>query len=108
MSIDDFGTCYSALAYLKRLPVDRLKLDRSFVSGLGVNDDDHAIAQAVVSMAKALGLREVAEGVETALPPATHNERKSVEKGKSVPVRVDIGGRGISHKKKQIQNNYMI
>src|SRR3546814_1083576 len=67
MSIDDFGTCYSALAYLKRLPVDRLKLDRSFVSGLGVNDDDHAIAQAVVSMAKALGLRVVAEGVETEL-----------------------------------------
>jgi diguanylate cyclase (GGDEF)-like protein/PAS domain S-box-containing protein len=65
VSIDDFGTGYSSLLYLRRLPVDHLKVDKSFVSGLGSDSDDSAIVAAVVGLADVVGVSCIAEGVET-------------------------------------------
>ncbi|MBN2527830.1 MAG: bifunctional diguanylate cyclase/phosphodiesterase [Deltaproteobacteria bacterium] len=64
IALDDFGTGYSSMSYLKRFPIDTLKLDRSFIKGLPESQDDAAIATTVINMAKSLGMKVVAEGVE--------------------------------------------
>jgi diguanylate cyclase len=65
VSIDDFGTGYSSLAYLHKLPVDELKIDRAFVQNIGVDETSIKIVHIIVELARTFGLRTVAEGIET-------------------------------------------
>ncbi len=64
-SMDDFGTGYSSLSYVRRLPFDKIKIDKTFIAELGVRDDTTAIVRAAVALAQALGMQTVAEGIET-------------------------------------------
>jgi EAL domain-containing protein (putative c-di-GMP-specific phosphodiesterase class I) len=67
LTVDDFGTGYSSLTSLKRFPVEAIKVDRKFVGGLGIENEDTTIVEAVVKLGQALGLAVIAEGIETPL-----------------------------------------
>lgn len=86
LAIDDFGTGYSSLSYLKRYPMDILKIDRSFISGIPSSKGDATLVEAIVSMARSLGLKVVAEGIESA-EQLEFLQRLGCELGQGVPVQ---------------------
>ena len=94
LAVDDFGSGYSSLAYLERLPVEALKIDRSFTEGVGTRKDSTAIVNAIASLARALHLSTVAEGIENAraVPAAAGDGLRG---GPGLPVRPRPPGRGV-------------
>ena len=79
LAIDDFGTGYSSLSYLRRFPIDVLKIDQSFIRGLSCDSNDAALVDAIISLGRSLGLKVIAEGIETAAQLAYLKDRQCAE-----------------------------
>ena len=94
LAVDDFGSGYSSLAYLERLPVEALKIDRSFIEGVGTRKDSTAIVNAIVSLARALQLSTVAEGIETR-EQLRQLRGDGLRDRPGLPVRPGPAGRGV-------------
>ncbi|ENB9665738.1 EAL domain-containing protein [Pseudomonas putida] len=104
IAIDDFGTGYSSLSYLKSLPLDKIKIDKSFVQDLLDDDDDATIVRAIIQLGKSLGMQVIAEGVETA-EQETYIVAQGCHEGQGYHYSKPLSARELTHFLKQAQRN---
>ena len=104
IAIDDFGTGYSSLSYLKSLPLDKIKIDKSFVQDLLDDDDDATIVRAIIQLGKSLGMQVIAEGVETA-EQETYIIAQGCHEGQGYHYSKPLSARELTHFLKQAQRN---
>jgi EAL domain-containing protein (putative c-di-GMP-specific phosphodiesterase class I) len=104
IAIDDFGTGYSSLSYLKSLPLDKIKIDKSFVQDLLDDDDDATIVRAIIQLGKSLGMQVIAEGVETA-EQETYIIAQGCHEGQGYHYSKPLSARELTNFLKQAQRN---
>lgn len=104
IAIDDFGTGYSSLSYLKSLPLDKIKIDKSFVEDLLDDDDDATIVRAIIQLGKSTGMQVIAEGVETA-EQETYIVARGCHEGRGYHYSKPLSARELTNFLKQAQRN---